>query len=371
MSRADFYPSPVQELLLKAALLDGPKAIACWDAWRSAVVVDDIDIGSQRLLPLLYRNLQRLGIDHPDLNRYRSVHRYIWVDNQLRIRQAVALMETMDAANIPVVLLKGIALATLCYEDIGQRPMSDLDFLVSDADVQAAGQLLEQRGWHSPDIAMLASDEFRSVYNALTFSRHGTLTEVDLHWHSAHELWGADANADLYARAQTMEIGGIRALTLSDTDHLFLTCIHGTRSNEIAPIRWIADAILLIRRRKIDWSQLSVQIRKGLSSRRLGAAFRYLEDEFEAGVPASFFAELAQSSFSKVELLEDFVARRKPPEVIAVLGTFCAVFWRNPYYRSTPAGFLSFMRARWGARSMREIFSQGLQRTAKHIFKSG
>jgi hypothetical protein len=116
---------------------------------------------------------------------------------------------------------------------------------------------------------------------------------------------------------------------------------------------------------------LSVQIRKGLFSRRLGAAFRYLEDEFEGDIPASFLAELAQSSFSMVELLDDFVARRKPPEVIAVLGTFCAVFWRNPYYRPTPAGFLSFMRARWGARSMMEIFSQGLQRTAKHIFKSG
>jgi hypothetical protein len=249
--------------------------------------------------------------------------------------------------------------------------MSDLDFLVPDADVKATGQILEQHGWHSPDIVLLSSDEFRSANHAIFFSKRGTLTEVDLHWHSAHELWGADANADLRARAQIMEIGGIRALTLSDTDHLFLTCIHGTRSNDVAPIRWVADAMTLIRRRKIDWPQLSAQICKGGFSRRLGIAFRYLDDEFEAKIPKTFLAELAQSPFSKVEILEEIIAHYKAPEVIVVLGQFCAFFWRNPYYRMTPAGFVSFMRGRWGARSFREIVSQGLQRTAKHIFKSG
>jgi hypothetical protein len=371
MKRPVFYPTHEQELLLKAALLDGREAIACWNAWRTAIVVDDLDIGSQRLLPLLYQNLRRLGVSHPDLARYKSVHRYIWVDNQFRIRQTVEILAALQAAGVPAILLKGIALASLCYGDIGQRPMADLDFLVPSAFAAAAGRVLAAAGWQSPDLAALASAPFLSANHAIFFVKRGTLTEVDLHWHVAHEICGEAVNAAVWAHAQDLDIGGIVARTLSDTDHLFLTCVHGTRSNDIAPIRWVADAILLLRRGNIDWPRLVAQVRSGGFSRRMTGVLAYLRDAFAAPVPAAALAELAHAPVTAVERLEALMARRPRAKVITIMGQVGSIYWRNPNYRATPAGLLGFMRARWGAISFLDTVSQGLQRTAKHIFKSG
>ncbi len=65
MDHPGWYPTRQQELLLRAALLDGDSARESWKEWRSAIDIDLIDLGSQRLLPLLYRNLNRLEIEDP------------------------------------------------------------------------------------------------------------------------------------------------------------------------------------------------------------------------------------------------------------------------------------------------------------------
>jgi Uncharacterised nucleotidyltransferase len=369
MRRAVFFPSTEQELLLKAALLDGREAVDCWNAWRAAIAIDDLDIGSQRLLPLLYKNLHRLGVNHPDMARYKSVHRYIWVANQLRIRQMAEILAALEAGAVPALLLKGIALASLCYGDIGQRPMADLDFLVPSALAATAGRILHAAGWQSPDLPLLASTPFRSANHAMFFVKHGTPIEVDLHWHVAHEVCGEPANAAMWAHAQDLEIGGVVAHTLSDTDHLFLICIHGARPNEVAPIRWVADAMLLLRRGNIDWPRLVAQIHGGDFSHRMTGVLRYLRDVFAASIPAEILDELAGRKFAMIERFETLMARRRRSDVVTMLGQFWSFYWRNPNYRTTPVGLLGFMHARWGATSLVETASQGLQRTMKHIVK--
>jgi hypothetical protein len=78
-------PTVDQELLLKALLFDGEPAIESWNAWRRRISVEEIDLGSQRLLPLLLEKLRRMRVDHPDLRKYQSVARYIWSKNQLLV----------------------------------------------------------------------------------------------------------------------------------------------------------------------------------------------------------------------------------------------------------------------------------------------
>ena len=43
--------TPEQQLLLRAVLLDGEPARTAFQEWRAAVVIDDVDGVSQRLLP--------------------------------------------------------------------------------------------------------------------------------------------------------------------------------------------------------------------------------------------------------------------------------------------------------------------------------
>ena len=144
--RPSYLPDEEQELLLKAILLDGDAAIANWQAWRARVSVEHMDFASQRLLPLLLQKLETLGIDHPDLLRYRSVARHIWLDNQLRMRTAVQILSRLEEAGVPTMPLKGLALAPLYYGGFRMRAMNDFDILVRPENVGAACALLNALG---------------------------------------------------------------------------------------------------------------------------------------------------------------------------------------------------------------------------------
>ena len=53
----DCWPTSQQRLLLRAALLEGSHAIETWNDWKRGIILDRLDRGSIRLLPLLYHNL--------------------------------------------------------------------------------------------------------------------------------------------------------------------------------------------------------------------------------------------------------------------------------------------------------------------------
>ena len=53
------WPTHDQELLLRAALLQGEPALEFWNEWRRKVDLDVIDYGSHRMIPQLYRNINK------------------------------------------------------------------------------------------------------------------------------------------------------------------------------------------------------------------------------------------------------------------------------------------------------------------------
>lgn len=373
MTRARFayFPTPQQELLLKAALLDGPIAVESWKAWKSAIAVDDIDTASQRLLPCLYRNLAAQGVSDPDMARYKSVYRYVWVENQLRARQAQILLSLLERAGIEVMLLKGLALASLYYDDPGLRPMGDMDFLVRPEQAEAAGRVLADAGWHSPDLALLARPAFRNTNHAIFCDKPGNPMQMDLHWHIAHEGCWDGADADLWQHAQDFSLHGHPARSLSDTDQLFHTCIHGARQNAVAPIRWVADALTILRRGRIDWARLGVKLRDGRYERRFHTLFHYLRNSFDAPIPAEVMSALQSVPAARVELFEQALARRRLPGFLFYLGQLCVFYARHPHYRRTPGDFLRFMGARWGTGSLTGTLGMALRKSAGHIFQRG
>ena len=85
-SQAGPWPNPQQELLLRAALLEGEAALSAWQQWQAEADLDHLDYGSFRLLPLLYQNLQRHQIKHPWLPTLKGIHRRTWYQNQLRLQ---------------------------------------------------------------------------------------------------------------------------------------------------------------------------------------------------------------------------------------------------------------------------------------------
>jgi hypothetical protein len=86
------WPSPQQELLLGAALIDGPRGQAAWAELRRTLDVATIDHASHAVLPLLYRRLKDAGIDDPLMGLFKGIHRYNWARNQALLEAFVPIL---------------------------------------------------------------------------------------------------------------------------------------------------------------------------------------------------------------------------------------------------------------------------------------
>ena len=286
------WPTHPQELLLKAALLPREAALAAWEEWLTVADLERLDWASDRLLPLLYRQLETHGVSHPAMARLRGIHRHAWCKTQVQLHHAAPLLRALHAAGVRTLLLKGGALLAHYRLDFGVRPMADFDVLVPPGDALAAAQLLERSGWwlKSGEPFTAARCANRHADEFFKGARHC----IDLHWQALPECVEPAADDDFWAAAWPVEFAGESTLVPCPADQLLHTCAHGAAWSQVPPLRWVADAMTVLRAApELDWDRLLAQTtRRGLSL-PLRATLGYLREVFGAPVPASFLQQLA------------------------------------------------------------------------------
>ena len=111
------------------------------------------------------------------------------------------------------------------------------------SDVERASELAVSLGWHPRHRLTPA---FLRVKHAGPFD-HPTGVTCDLHWRVFEEAGGGGADDDFRAAAETVTFQGTRLRILSPTDQLLHVCGHAARWDEVPAIRWVADAVLILR----------------------------------------------------------------------------------------------------------------------------
>ena len=303
-AKADCWPTWQQELLLRAALLQGDNSIAAWERWKSTVDVEHLDIGSHRLLPHLYRNLQTQGVTDPLMGRFKGVYRRTWYDNQLLFHHVSTLLSSFHDAGIETIVLKGAALALLHYMDCGLRPMNDFDVMIPVNQTSKAIALMRELGWNPiPRSPEALTDSYLSIVNSHGFV-HSAGRECDLHWHLFPECCQADADNEFWEQSVPFKIHGVAPRSLAPTDQLLHVCVHGAEWNPIPPLRWVADAMMIMKTAKIDWDRLISQARKRQMMLPVKGALDYLHRALGAQVPAQILQRIHNIPASKMELAE-------------------------------------------------------------------
>jgi len=292
------WPDPLQLLLLRACLDAGDEAVAAWREWQQRIALDDIDYASLRLIPLLSHRLRSMGAAGPDSGRYLGIQRKSWYETQMAFRRASEVTRLCQSAGIPIMVLKGIPLASLYYPAKELRPMADFDFLVRPGDVERTTAALEAAGWQR----MRLSFSLRTG-KELAF-RHPTLGEADLHWRILGSTYQRTAEEKYWAAARPFQLGGFPLLTLNSTDLLYHVCIHGVPANTVAPMRWIVDALMILRKDTIDWTRLLGHMETECTGVMLHHAFVFLRRHFTAPIPDHVIASIAAAQVQKWESAE-------------------------------------------------------------------
>ena len=339
LAETGFWPNPVQELLLRAALLPGVAAEEAFRKWLALADREHLDQGSYRMLPLLAHNLGRQGIRDPFLNLCLGVHRHTWVRNQMQLSQTRELLKEFRREGIPVMLLKGAALALAYYADCGLRPFEDIDLLVPTAQAQPAFALLRRMGFlpcHFPGREI--TREYAGIFHAVVMVNERGLV-VDLHWHLLFECLSSDADADFWGAAERVDKESDPLYVLSPTDQLFHACVHGYKHQvvsweHIPPIRWVADALTVMAAggARIDYRRLGCLAREFHLGLVLKLTIDYLLDRWGAPLPESFVQEMADCPVAAWECAE-WRTQQKPSGILGGL----PMMWRH-YRRLKQSG---------------------------------
>jgi hypothetical protein len=312
------WPNAGQELMLKAALCHGDAAVKAFEQWNASVGMDGIDAGSQRLAPLVQRNLRASAADHPVMKTFKGLYRRTWYENQLMFHQISIVLRSLEDAGIPTMLLKGAALVGMYYKDPGLRPMSDIDVLVptnlaaNAIRVLAAMSCTPAARRYAPIERLVQSDVFKEFVHSEHFSDPGG-REFDLHWHVLTECLEPHADDDFWKAAVPVVLNTTSTLSLCPADQLLHICFHGAEWNVVPPMRWIADAMIVMRATpELDWERVVTQTQKRGLVLEMRNTLSYLRRTFSAPIPQTVFDGLAQASVTTSEIAR-YRARTRPP----------------------------------------------------------
>ena len=213
------------------------------------------------LAPLLYFHLTEAGASIPIDARQRlfaaSVHHRD--ANRARFQALGGILNAFDSAQIPVVVLKGAALAWLLYPTPGLRPLSDIDLLVAPHDAARAQSLLSALGFVAP-VSPTSRRLVSHHHLPLAMKQlEGHVIQVELHTDAlSRDTAGSLSLGGLTEPPQRFSLDGREACALGHADMLYHLCRHTAERAPLLRLIWVADIVSYATRYRdaIDWTDL-------------------------------------------------------------------------------------------------------------------
>ena len=187
-----------------------------------------------------------IGALCPDAATRATIHalaRDSAVQELQSVFETLRLVRVLEAAGIPVRVLKGASAAILAFGRFGLRYSMDIDLLVARSSVAHAATLLDAQGYvrieppADAGAAMLRARMAR--YKDLAFEHPDTGILIELHWRlfqNPYLLRGAD----LDAQAQMQLVPGASVAVLPRDQAILYMFAHGTEHGW-ARLKWLAD----------------------------------------------------------------------------------------------------------------------------------
>lgn len=190
------------------------------------------------------------------LAREKALHSLV---RESECRRVLGLLEQ---AAIPVLLLKGTALAYWAYDTPYSRERGDIDLLFLDkADVDTALGLLADLKFYVPE-PVLPGDLISFEVTAVRGVEHGSPLEIDLHWHLSNTPMFAFRFSfdELMRDAIALPKLARNAFGLAPIPAYLHACMHRIQNITIHSennLKWLYDLYVLGRKFEVeDWHQL-------------------------------------------------------------------------------------------------------------------
>ncbi len=282
-----------------------------------ALVKQDIDwsrlitIAEQHgVKPLLYQSLNQVcanAIPPNILNQLKKDFRTNAVRNLYLTRELLKLLKLFTSHDIPVLCIKGPALATLAYGDLSLRQFSDLDILIYEKDIIKSKDLILSQGFkmrfHVIELTEQEESAFMESQNIHKFVREGAYemeyqggkVVLEIHWEVIPNYFSFSLQADyLWANAQSVSLLGQKVSHLCVEDTLLLLCGHGTKDCWDKLNRVCDIAELLHNHPQLNWKKVRTEAKKRGGDRLLLHSLLLTHNLLGISLPEAIWHEINQ-----------------------------------------------------------------------------
>ena len=224
-----------------------------WESLRAA-------IKRERLGPFLHETLGTMDVLPKALRRALTrSHESARARNAALLRALATALAALEAAAVPVIVLKGAALLETVYRGQSVRYMWDVDILVHRRDLDAVGDVLRGLGYagarQEPRRGALAEHE-----TEILFQQTDVPARIDVHWGLFDSPFHASRlEVDwLWDTAEPASIAGSPATILGPEAQLLHLCGHLALHHSGERLLWWHDIaeMLVFHRERLSWPEV-------------------------------------------------------------------------------------------------------------------
>ena len=251
------------------------------------------------LAPYLIARLERVGLWDQVPGEVRdqltAVRRANGMAHLLRLRALRGALAALDNAGIPVVVLKGMALAYLVYSEPTLRPMQDVDLWLSPDQLEAGAETLREAGFQFPR----RTYEGRWTPGAAQDGDDRALevpgTPIFLELHGGLPSWAGfpvAVTTAAWTRAQSVPLGDVVAHVLAPEDLLLHVALHLSRRHLFrSGLQGVVDLTLVLEhwRDRWQWAALAEDYERLGVTQWMRLALRMAKLLLDAPVPQEGF----------------------------------------------------------------------------------
>ena len=256
--------------------------------------------------PLLHwainQNDSAVGVPASISNELERAYYTSLANNLLLQRELGCILNSLERAGIPTIILKGAALAETLYPDIATRPMNDLDLLTRQSHLEKAVKVIEAFGYIVQ----------KTSHHVVLQGGPGNQVTIELHWNL---LVGArqsslQAMSWFWQHAVPAQIAHRHTQILDTTAQLLYLSAHLMiqHARDGGRLMWFYDLHRLVTcwGEKLDWENLTLQAHELGWDVPLFTALLGCRQRFGTPLPEDFLSIVPQ------DLMNAFASNESP-----------------------------------------------------------
>ncbi|MFA1820261.1 nucleotidyltransferase family protein [Virgibacillus oceani] len=239
-----------------------------------------------RVYPILYSRLKHIKHDLvPEEVREAIAQQY--KRNTFKMLHLSGEMEHVSKLfsnqDLPLLFLKGPALAHELYGDISFRTSSDLDILIPLNQLERAKTLLEKEGYEKNDYIQTVLNDWKWRHHHITFYHPKKGIKLEVHWRLNPGPSKEPEFQALWERRTTSRLTSTPVYMLSMEDLFLFLVSHGSRHGW-SRLRWLLDVDRMMEQ-GVDWKLCRKRLHKYHDHRAGGQGILLASLLFKTEVP--------------------------------------------------------------------------------------